>query len=113
MDEDKLLQSAQRKRPTISSTSRLDEVAESYLRQRRTEFRKNASLLDVWDELLPTGFYEHCGIAAISKGVLRIEVDPGPYMHEMRILNEELLEHLKDRCPGAGIKKITVCVRKT
>lgn len=114
MDEEKFLQSAQRQqRSPVSSTYRLDGIADAYVREKSAELGRAASVVDMWGELLPLGFYEHCNIAGISKGVLSIEAEPGPYMHELRVLTEELLEHIKDRCPRCGIRKIKITARKT
>jgi len=73
---------------------------------------RNASVVDVWRQYLPEGFYEHCSLVGVSGGVLKIEVDPGPYMHEMQVLSSKLLEHLQSCCGQAGIKRIKLRPRK-
>jgi predicted nucleic acid-binding Zn ribbon protein len=83
------------------------------VREKSAELGRAASVVDMWEELLPSGFYEHCNIAGISKGVLTIEAEAGPYMHELRVLSEELLEHIKDKCPRSGIRKIKITTRRT
>ena len=107
MDQEKLLHSATawqgRRRQT---TSRLGANANAYLQKRHRQLKKSAAVVDVWQEVLPQQFYEHCSLARITGSSIYVEVEPGTYMHEMQLLNTELLEHIRDRCPNAGIKKI-------
>ncbi|AQT67312.1 Zn-ribbon-containing, putative RNA-binding protein [Anaerohalosphaera lusitana] len=112
-DEDKLLRSVSRwKKKKKDRTSPLSQVVRSYMDRNQPVFEKNAEVVEAWRDILPEHFYDHCQLAAIDKGVIRIEVDSGPFMHEMRLLSGELLEHLKSRCPRAKLKKIVLCPRK-
>ncbi len=98
------------KRP--DSTKKLGAQIELYLNEKRARLKKNALVVDSWREILPGELQEHCTLAGISRGTLLLEVDPGPYMHEMKIMNTELLNEIQDRCPGAGIKRINLRPRK-
>jgi len=89
-----------------SSRGRLGTAAGSYLDRRNKQFRKNASVTDAWKQLLPEELYNHCTLVGISAKVLRVAVEPGPYMHEMQLLSEELLERLRSQCRGCAITKI-------
>jgi len=84
----------------------LAAAASSYLDRRDKLFRKNVSVVQAWKQLLPEELYNHCKLVGISAKVLRVAVEPGPYMHEMQLLSEELLEHLRSQCKGCGITKI-------
>ena len=94
------------------TTERLSAGLGVYLDGRLSEFSKNAAVVDVWREILPAKFYEHCHLAGISKGVLRLEVDPGPYMHELELMKVELLAHLQRQCPRTGLKNIVLRARR-
>ncbi len=87
-------------------------IAQKYLNKRTPSLAKKAAVADIWQEILPEVFYEHCSLAGISRGVLHIEVDPGPFMHELQALSNELLLYLQSRCGGAGIEKIRLRPRK-
>ncbi len=98
------------KRP--DSTTKLGTQIEFYLNEKRAGLKKNALVVDLWREILPVELQEHCTLAGISRGALLLEVDPGPYMHEMKIINTELLNEIQSCCPSAGIKKINLRPRK-
>ena len=112
-DNEKLLRSVGiwRKKPASRSES-IGSIAKSYLGGKSREFKKNASVVDIWQEVLPESFYDHCSLASISGGVMTLYVDPGPYMHELRLISGELLGHIQERCPQAGIRKISLVARR-
>ena len=107
-DEGRMLLTATRRRTKAEKTARLGQCARAYLDEQDARLQRNCSVVDVWRRALPVTLYEHCRLAGISGGVLRVVAEPGPYMHEMRIVSGELLEHIQNRCRGAGIKKIVV-----
>lgn len=112
-DEEKLLRSvgAWRKKPARRTES-IGSIAKSYLGGRSREFKKNVAVVDTWQDILPESFYEHCSLASISGGVMTLYVDSGPYMHELKLISGELLDHIQERCPQAGIRKISLVARK-
>ena len=81
-------------------------IAQKYLNKRTSSLSKNAAVVDIWQEILPEVFYEHCSLAGMSRGVLHIEVDPGPFMHELQVLSSEILSHLHSRCGITDIGKV-------
>jgi hypothetical protein len=91
---------------------RLGAQIELYLSEKQAGLKRNALVVDFWRETLPNELQDHCSLAGISRGTLLLEVDPGPYMHEMKIMNTELLNEIRSRCPGTGIKKIELRPRK-
>ena len=112
-DEEKLLQGAVRWQRKISKTSeRLGDRVDLFLRDSQSRLKKNTVVVDALSELLPEGLAEHSGGLEISGSTLKLQVDSGPYMHELRLMSEELLKHLRQQCPKSGIKKITLFPRK-
>ena len=107
-DEGRLLLTATRRRTRAEKAARLGQCARAYLDEKDTRLKRNCSVVDVWRQALPITLYEHCGLAGISGGVLRVVAEPGPYMHEMWMVSDQLLEYIQNRCRGAGIKKIVV-----
>jgi len=107
-DEGRLLLATTGRRSQDKKATRLGLNARAYLDNQDARLRKNCLVVDVWRQVLPIMLYEHCRLAGISGGVLRVEAEPGPYMHQMRMVSGELLEHLQNRCRRAGIKKIVI-----
>jgi hypothetical protein len=113
-DEEKLLQSAVKWQYKPRRTSeQLGGKTEAYLKRNERRFKKNTQIVDVWEGLLPEGLSEHCNISGISGQTLELEVDTGTYMHELKLMSSELVEHLRQTCPGCGIKKIKLRPRNT
>lgn len=112
-DEDIFLQRAcGQKRPPYRAIPRLADNVDTYIKGRLGQLRKNASVVDVWRELLPEELYEHSRIAGISGGVVQVEVDPGPYMHEFQLVSSELTGQLQRLCRAAGVRRIALRPRK-
>lgn len=112
-NQEKLLHSATRwQHRKKDTTSRLDDCVKNYLRVNKRSLEKNTTVVDAWEEILPAELIRHSRIDGISGGVLQVQVEPGPYMHEMQMLSGELLMLLQDRCPRAGIRKIRLKPRK-
>ncbi len=101
-----------RRRTKQRTTAQLGANVETYIKQRLGQLRKNASVVDVWRELLPEELYEHSRIAGISGGVVQVEVDPGPWMHEFQLLSSELSGQLQRHCRSAGVRRIALRPRK-
>ncbi len=112
-DEDIFLQRVcGQKRPPYRATPLLGDNVDTYIKGRLGQLRKNAAVVDVWRELLPEELYEHSRIAGISGGVVQVEVDPGPYMHEFQLLSSELSGQLQRLCRSAGVRRIALRPRK-
>lgn len=84
-----------------------------YLSGRRSELKRNASIVDSWRELLPGQLQEVCSLESISGGVLRVAVEPGPYMHELNTLSAEIVRRLGQLHPQACVRKIKFIPRIT
>lgn len=111
-DEDHRLRGAlgwqKKKRVT---TSRFGDSAKEYFGNRLGRLKKNAEVVDALNEVLESQFGDHCRLAGISGGVVRLEVDPGPYMHEMKLMSSELIELLQRKCPRAGLRSIKIIAK--
>ncbi len=108
MDDEERLLSIGARRSRAKKITRLGPSAQAYLDRRDARLKKNCSVVDVWHQVLPQELYNHCRLTGISGGTLRVEAEPGPYMHEMRMLSGELVEHLQNRCRRAGVKRIVL-----
>ncbi len=113
VDEDALLKGAVswqwRKRDTTSSIA---DSGHSYLGANLRRLKDSAKIVDAWQELLPDEMMEHCSISKIKNGVIEVEVDSGAFMHEMRLMSSELVEHLRDICGRGKIKKIKLVAKE-
>ena len=113
MDENRKMYTAgRRQKQPGRKPDRLGEAIFSYLGGKHSKLEANAGVVDVWREILPQRFYDHCELAGIEGGILRLEADPGPYMHELQIYGCTLLEQLQQRCPRAGIRRLSLRPRR-
>ena len=95
------------------AAGRLGGAARVYLDRRSRQLKKNASVVDIWEEILPAELSSHCKIAGITAGVMVVYAEPGVYMHEIQLLGDAMVRQLQSRCPAAGIKKIVVRPSRT
>jgi hypothetical protein len=73
-------------------------------------YKKFSSLMDAWGALLPLELAEHCTVADLSGGRLRVLTDTPSYMYELRLHSRYLLGQLQKRCPGLRLQRIEVAV---
>ena len=81
----------------------LSELMENRISPRHTRF---GSVVELWGGLLPAELAQHCKLADISSGQLKVQVDSPSYMHELRLCSSELLSEIQRQCPKARIEKI-------
>ncbi|MBN1816450.1 MAG: DUF721 domain-containing protein [Sedimentisphaerales bacterium] len=86
----------------------LGQTVRQYLQERNGVFQKNKSIVDLWNEIVPPEMRCHCTVKKIEAGTLTVEVDPGAYMHEMRLMSDELLRYLGSRSGRSGIRRIVL-----
>ncbi len=111
--EDRLLQGAVewQKRPRKTTVGLGPEV-QSYLKRRGKELETNASVMDAWDQALPPMLANRCRPESLQSGTLRVEVEPGPWMHELRMMTNELLDFLREQCPRNRVRRIVLVPRQ-
>jgi len=86
---------------------KLGEVVSDYLMQqvgpRQTYF---SDVVGVWGELIPAGLQEHCRLADLSDGQLKVTVDSPVYLYELQLRRDELLRQLRRRVRKVKSRKI-------
>ena len=109
MDDNELLSSIVRWRTGQEERRQVQGIksvyggyAEKGLRRHRRQTR----VVDLWEEILPVELSKHCRLVSLLRGVLKVEVEAGPYMFEMQNIRQPLLEQLQQKCPGAGVSSI-------
>lgn len=75
--------------------------------------KKQSGVVELLSLLLPKELEEHCQAASFLRGVLKVEVEAGPYMFEMQSLRSQLLEQLQLNCPGAKVDSIRLVACET
>lgn len=107
MDEDKLLRGASswQYKPRRTDWRLGDQIA-SYLEQHSRSFEKNATLLDIWPQVVPAFLLDYCRPGKRVGNTLYVEVTPGPYMHQMQMISGEVLDNIKQLAPRCGVQKI-------
>ncbi|MBN1126284.1 MAG: DUF721 domain-containing protein [Sedimentisphaerales bacterium] len=96
---------------SCSMASPIGLTVRQYLQDRGGMFKKNKIVIDTWNEIVPAEMCSHCMLVGIETGILTVEVDPGPYMHEMRLMSNELLRYLQSHCSRSGVRKIVLRAR--
>ena len=91
------------KRSSVPLSKILKELIEKKFSKRQNKFGK---ITEVWGEILPPQLYQHCRIASVENGVLKIKVDSPVYANELKWAASELVEQLKEKCPKARIREI-------
>jgi predicted nucleic acid-binding Zn ribbon protein len=65
-----------------------------------------SAVVEAWGRLVPVGLAQHCRVAGLTGGVLKIVVDSPSYMYELQLCRCELLNELQQECPHSRIRKI-------
>ena len=81
----------------------LNELIENRVSPLQAKFEL---ITEVWSQLLPAELRQHCKIASVSGGQLKVLVDSSSFANELRWCGPSLLEEIKRRCPQARIKNI-------
>ena len=90
---------------------RLGEVAAALLKEQIAPLHARfGPLAEAWEQLLPAGLRDHCRLADVSGGQLKVIVDSPSYANELRWCEADLVSELQQNCPRARIKKITFTV---
>jgi len=90
---------------------RLGEVAREVLGGRISPLQSAfEAVSEAWRQVLPSGLAEHCQIAGLSGGQLKVRVASPVYLYELQLCSGELLQELRRRCPAVRIKRIRLVV---
>ena len=112
-DEDRQLQNiakwrkSKKKNRVTKLGDTVKELMDNQISPRQEKF---GPVVEIWNELLPTGLAEHCRVDAISSGQLKVLVDSPAFVYELRLCSPELLEQLQQKCSRARIKNIKVII---
>ena len=91
---------------------RLGDEITSYLKQHHRAFEKNAAIIDVWPQIVPELLQRHCRLDKRVGNTLYVQVMPGAYMHQIRMMTDEILEKMKQLAPRCGVRKIRIMPMK-
>ena len=103
-----LLSATQWQKRSLLHCRRAGDEAICFLRRHERDYNRNASLIDAWESILPPGLKPWCRLDRRTGNVLIIQAAPGPYMHQMNLMQGELLDELHRCCPEAGIQKLRI-----
>jgi len=105
LSEDEQLRNVTRWRRTAAQRRRAGKLGclvEEYVEH----LDDNTSVVDAWSRVVPAKLREHCRLAGISGGQLKVLVDSPIYLYRMRSCGSELLRQLVQQCRQGRIKKI-------
>jgi len=109
MDEDSQLRGATGWQYKPKRTdSRLGDEITSYLKQHLHAFEKNATIVDIWSQVIPPALRDYCRPDKRVGNTLYVQVMPGTYMYQMQTMAGEVLERMKQISPRCGIQKIKI-----
>ena len=92
---------------TVALGDSLARLFEKRISPKQARFEPIAQ---AWSQLLPAELAEHCRIAGIDGGKLRVKVDSPAYMHELGLCSSQLLEQLQQLCPRASVREIKLSI---
>lgn len=111
MDEDGRLRSVIKWRMRPDRAEKLGDTLSRFMKGRvLPQQARFGPVVELWEQLLPVELSQHCKIADISGGQLKVRVDSSSYMYELQLCSSELLENLQRLCPRARIKQIKLVV---
>jgi len=113
LKQDRLLRSAtQWQKKPAARCFRADQEATAFLQRRAAQLKRNALLVDAWEALIPPGLKPWCRLDSYAGHVLTIQAAPGPYMHQLQMMRNELLAELHRCCPTAAVRKLRIIPMK-
>jgi hypothetical protein len=83
---------------------KLGGVLEKYFEKKDRSIRQGSRLVELWEEILPEELYRASSIESLRSGVLYVRVMPGAFMHEFKLIKQELIERLGDLAGVFDIK---------
>jgi len=112
-NEDRALwSSTQWQQKSAASDVRAGDAAAAFLKRHQRQFAKNAALADAWNQLIPAGMKPYCRLDEYRGGVLTVQARPGAYMHQLQLMQHELVAALQRECPRTPITKLRICPMK-
>ena len=100
-----------RKAAAAEATAKLGDTMREVLDERISPQQGRVSAaVEAWRRLVPVGLAQHCRVAGLTEGVLKIVVDSPSYMYELQLCRCELLNELQRECPHSRIRKIEPAV---
>ena len=106
MNEEQLRGAASWQFKPRQTGSRLGDEITSYLKQHHRTFEKNASIVDIWRQVVPESLQDYCRLDKRVGNTLYVQVMPGAYMHQMQMTAGEIVEKIKQLSPRCGIQKM-------
>lgn len=74
--------------------------------------RPGDALSTAWKEVAGEGISSHTRVCALKSGILQVEVDSAPLLHELDSFRKnELLEALKRACPRSDLRGLRFTVQ--
>jgi len=113
MDESGLLDRIVRRQKETKAVGavRLGDVVGQFMEGRISpQHNKFGPVSELWSQLLPPELFQHCKLAGVNGGQLKVSVDSPVYLHELRLCGAELLNELQRHCPAARIKEIKIVI---
>ena len=92
----------------VKTPEPLTGSVERFLSQKSRHFERSERILIAWENTLPDALKRVCCLESYNGGTLTISVQTGPYLHQIQMMQKELLEELKRQCPKIGLQRIKI-----
>jgi len=109
MEQDKKLESffGQQKKATRKEATKISDAINQLMEKQISPAQSRfGPLVEEWNRIIPREMQQHCNLADISGGQLKVSVDSPAYRYELQICSPSILEKLQENCPRAKIRKI-------
>jgi predicted nucleic acid-binding Zn ribbon protein len=91
---------------------RLGDVLGELLEKRfGVDSERLAAVADAWKQFVPEGLTDHCRLAGLASGVLKVVADSPVYAYQLRLCSDEIVRQIRQRCPRAGLRELRVVLR--
>jgi hypothetical protein len=74
------------------------------------QYKRFNSVVECWKQIVPAELAQHCRLADLTAGQLKVVVDSPSYMYELQLCRLELVKQLQRQCPQARVRTIELAV---
>ncbi len=83
-------------------------VIERFLSAKDSHYTRAGKVARAWEQVLTDVLRSHCSLAGFEGGILTVEADAGPFLHQLQMMKGRLLADMKASCPRCGLREIRI-----
>jgi hypothetical protein len=109
-DEQLRLISRKNEQKKGKTPGRLGDVFSDFIARLEPMQKKNTTVEQVWDDILPDSLKKCCKCAGIKAGKVHIKVASPVYMYQLQIRSTELVQKMNEVAPRLKIKELKLSI---